>query len=87
MLEAAGIEKARVHDLRHTAASVGVSAGATLLLIGGVLGHRSTQTTARYAHLAADPVRATSEAIGERVAAALDGKASADVVPLPVRRG
>lgn len=87
VLEAAGIEKARVHDLRHTAASVGVSAGATLLLIGGVLGHRSTQTTARYAHLAADPVRATSEAIGERVAAALDGKASADVVPLPVRRG
>jgi site-specific recombinase XerD len=39
------------HDLRHSAASFLASAGANLLEIGAVLGHNSTQTTARYAHL------------------------------------
>jgi integrase len=79
----AGIE-ARIHDLRHSAASIAVAAGASLPLIGGVLGHKSQATTARYAHLSDDPVRATAEAIGDRAAAALDG-ATADVVPM--RRG
>ena len=81
VLKTAGIAHARPHDLRHTAASVGVTAGASLLLIGGVLGHRNSATTARYAHLADDPVRATSEAIAERVATALYG-GLADAVPL-----
>ncbi|MCB1506351.1 MAG: tyrosine-type recombinase/integrase [Hyphomicrobiaceae bacterium] len=74
VLAKAGIEATRVHDLRHSVGAVGVTTGASLLLIGGVLGHRSQQTTQRYAHLSDDPVRATAEAIGERVAAALDGK-------------
>jgi integrase len=73
IVSAAGIEAARVHDLRHTAASVGVAAGVSLTLIGGVLGHKSHQTTARYAHLSDDPVRASSETIAERVARALEG--------------
>ena len=74
VLKAASIDRARIHDLRHTAASVGVAAGVSLTLIGGVLGHKSHQTTARYAHLSDDPVRASSEAIAERIAKALDGK-------------
>lgn len=82
ILKAAGIDAARIHDLRHTSASVGVTTGASLLLIGGVLGHKSSQTTQRYAHLSDDPVRATSEAIAERVARALDGGGSAEVLPL-----
>jgi integrase len=71
VLRTAGIDTARLHDLRHTTASIGVATGATLLLIGGVLGHRSPQTTMRYSHLTDDPVRATSEAIAKSVALAL----------------
>jgi integrase len=77
-----GITHARPHDLRHTAASVGAAAGSSLLLIGGVLGHRSSKTTERYAHLSDDPVRATAETISQRIAKALDGGPSADVVPM-----
>lgn len=65
---ASGIAPARIHDLRHSAASVGVANGASLLLIGGVLGHKSQNTTQRYAHLSDDPVRATSEAIANQIA-------------------
>jgi integrase len=41
----------RFHDLRHTAASLLVNAGVDLYVVGAILGHRSTQTTKRYAHL------------------------------------
>ena len=61
----------RLHDLRHSAASIAAASGASLLLIGRVLGHRQASTTERYAHLTADPVRATAELIGTQVAAAL----------------
>jgi integrase len=83
ILGAAGIDRARIHDLRHTAASVGVAAGVSLTLIGGVLGHKSHQTTARYAHLSDDPVRASSEQIADRIAQALEG---APEVPTSSRR-
>lgn len=43
--------KVRFHDLRHTAASLLVNAGVDLYVVGAILGHRSTQTTKRYAHL------------------------------------
>lgn len=82
VMDRAGIEPTRVHDLRHTVGSIGVSTGASLLLIGGVLGHKSQQATERYAHLDDDPVRATSEAIGERMAASLMGHQSGNVVSL-----
>ena len=81
----AGIAHARPHDLRHTAASVGAAAGSSLLLIGGVLGHRNSKTTERYAHLADDPVRATAETISERIAKALDGQ-TADIVPFALTK-
>jgi len=51
LLGRAGIENLRVHDLRHNWASTALSAGLTLAQIGEQLGHRSTQTTQRYAHL------------------------------------
>jgi integrase len=63
------IDDVRIHDLRHTYASVGVSAGLSLPIIGGLLGHSQPQTTARYAHLYADPIRAATELIGDRLAA------------------
>lgn len=52
----AGLKDARVHDLRHTFASIAVSNGKSLPMIGKLLGHSQVQTTARYAHLARDPV-------------------------------
>lgn len=50
-LKLAGIEDFRWHDLRHTAASMLVTKGATLYECGEVLGHKSLETTKRYAHL------------------------------------
>jgi len=50
----AGLTNFRWHDLRHRAASFMAANGATLLEIGATLGHRSTQTTARYSHLVQD---------------------------------
>ncbi|MDO5622912.1 MAG: tyrosine-type recombinase/integrase [Paracoccus sp. (in: a-proteobacteria)] len=54
--KAAGLDDVRIHDLRHTFASGGLLVGESLPVIGKLLGHTQVQTTARYAHLAADPV-------------------------------
>lgn len=51
-LAAAGVTHFRFHDLRHSAASYLVMAGASLSEVGDVLGHKSVQMTKRYAHLA-----------------------------------
>jgi integrase len=75
----------RIHDLRHTHASVGVTGGASLLIVGKLLGHAQSSTTERYAHLADDPVRQAADAIGNRIAAALGGK-SAQVIGLRAAR-
>ena len=52
----AGLKDARIHDLRHTFASIAVNNGQSLPMIGKLLGHTQVQTTARYAHLANEPV-------------------------------
>jgi integrase len=61
---AAGIKGLRVHDLRHSFASELVSSGASLPLIGALLGHSNPATTARYSHLYDDPQRAAVERVG-----------------------
>jgi hypothetical protein len=53
-----------------------------LPIIGKLLGHTQASTTARYAHLDNDPLRRASEAIGGRIAAAMEGKKSGPVVVL-----
>ncbi len=63
--EAAGIEDVRIHDLRHSFASIAVSGGLTLPLIGKLLGHKKSATTERYAHLADDPIRAANEEVAQ----------------------
>ena len=78
----AGLDGVRLHDLRHTYASFGVGGGLGLPIIGKLLGHTQTSTTARYAHLDNDPLRRASEAIGGRIAAAMEGKKSGPVVAL-----
>jgi integrase len=83
----AGLDGVRLHDLRHSFASVAASGGMSLPMIGKLLGHTQAATTERYAHLAADPVRAANEAIGARLAAVMKGEAKAEVVELPKRAG
>jgi len=78
----AGLPDLRIHDLRHTHASVGAAGGLSLHLIGALLGHKRPGTTARYAHLADDPIRAAADRVANRIAAALEGRPGADVVPL-----
>jgi integrase len=72
----AGLDGVRIHDLRHTHASVGAGAGLGLPIIGKLLGHTQASTTARYAHLDADPLRRASERIGSQIAAGMGGQKS-----------
>jgi integrase len=67
----AGLEDVRIHDLRHTHASVGAGMGLGLPIIGKLLGHTQPATTQRYAHLDNDPLKKASEHIGSRLAAAM----------------
>jgi len=78
-----GLNGVRIHDLRHSFASLAAAGGASLLLIGKLLGHSNQATTARYAHLSADPLRAVNDAVGGRLAA-LDKpvESGAEIVPL-----
>ena len=69
---AAKLDDVRLHDLRHSFASVAASGGQSLVVIGKMLGHSQPATTARYAHLADDPVKAANDAVGGRIAAAMD---------------
>jgi integrase len=58
-----GLQDVHIHDLRHTFASLLVSGGASLEMIGKLLGHSQTQTTLRYAHLMDSPLRAGVDAV------------------------
>ena len=78
-----GLVDCRVHDLRHTHASVGAAAGLSLPLIGALLGHRSPQTTMRYAHLRDDPLQQAAATVGGGIAAAVRGRPGAEVVQHP----
>ena len=70
----AGLDNARVHDLRHTFASFAVSGGQGLPMIGKMLGHTQVQTTARYAHLATDPIKQATADVSASIEAALQGE-------------
>lgn len=63
----AGLTDMRMHDLRHSFASIAVSAGTSLPIIGALLGHRDSTTTQRYAHLSDDPLRNASELVDRRI--------------------
>lgn len=70
LCKAAGISGLRIHDLRHSFASQLASGGASLPLIGALLGHSNPATTHRYSHLFDDPQRAAVERVGAIVSAA-----------------
>ena len=74
----ADLEDVRVHDLRHSFASVMASKGASLPMIGALLGHSNPITTARYSHLFTDPLRTLVDEVGHVVT----GTKSAEVTPI-----
>lgn len=69
----AGLNDVRIHDLRHTFASGALAIGEALPMIGKLLGHTQVQTTARYAHLADNPIRDSANRISGEIARALFG--------------
>lgn len=86
--EAADLEDLRLHDVRHSFASILVAGGATLPMIGRLLGHTQVSTTQRYAHLDVDPLRELVGKVGaavngaEKIAAEKKAKASTKVTQL-----
>lgn len=70
----AGLEGLRIHDLRHSFASVGAWSGLGLPVIGKLLGHADTKTTQRYAHIADEPARRAADLIADQIATAIGGK-------------
>ncbi len=75
------LKDVRLHDLRHTYASIAAGLGEGLPIIGKLLGHSQAATTHRYAHLAADPVKEANERVGTAISELMNG-ASGKVVPL-----
>jgi integrase len=79
----ADLQGLRLHDLRHSFASVLASAGLSLPVIGALLGHTQPATTARYAHLFEDPLRAAAERVGAIVTGIGDNNSpTANVIEL-----
>lgn len=65
--KSAGLDDVRLHDLRHSFASRGLIVGEGLPMIGKLLGHSQIQTTARYAHLANDPIKLAADRIANGI--------------------
>jgi site-specific recombinase XerD len=78
----------RLHDLRHSFASFAIADGATLFMVGKILGHKQTRTTEIYAHLADDPVRAVADRAAKRITNAMkrNKPTDAEVVRLASRQ-
>lgn len=70
----AGLDGLRIHDLRHSFASVGAWSGLGLPIIGKLLGHADAKTTQRYAHVDVDSSRRAADAIASQISAAMGGK-------------
>ena len=75
----AGLDDVRIHDLRHSFASRALALGESLPMIGKLLGHTQVQTTARYAHLANESVKASGSRIADSIGAdILSGEVQAE---------
>ncbi len=81
----AGLEKVRLHDLRHTYASRLVSEGVSLHIVGRLLGHTQPQTTARYAHLDDEALRRATDSFAKVVEVEAEGS-EAELASLPGER-
>lgn len=80
--QVAGLSDVRPHDLRHAFASVTVTGGLSLVMVGKLLGHTEAKTTQRYAHLANDPQQAAAAQVAGRISDAMKGpEGGAEIVP------
>lgn len=73
---AAKLDDLRLHDLRHSFASVPASTGESLLVVRSLLGHKRVATTERYAHLGDDPAKRAADRTSGSIAAWLGVKAT-----------
>ena len=80
----ASLADLRLHDLRHSFASMAVAGGLSLPVIGALLGHTQSATTQRYAHLAADPLKKANTLIGEWINSAMTGENANAALPRQV---
>ena len=80
----ADLNDVRIHDLRHSFASVAVGLGEGLPIVGKLLGHTQYRTTQRYAHISVDPAKAATERVGAAIAGMM-GNRTGQVVPLRKR--
>lgn len=67
----ADLEGVRLHDLRHSFASTAVGAGQSLYITSRLLGHKTSSTSERYAHLADDPLRRAADRTAGTIAEAM----------------
>jgi integrase len=79
---AAGLDDVHLHDLRHTVGTYAGQSGANAFLVRDLLRHSDLSMTHRYVNKADDPVRTLNDLVGERIAAGLEGRPPATVVPL-----
>jgi len=79
-----GLGDVRLHDLRHSFASLAASQGVSLQMIGKLLGHSVPATTARYSHLTRDAAAAVNDQLGQAITAAIekDEQPTANVVSI-----
>ncbi|MDD2760528.1 MAG: tyrosine-type recombinase/integrase [Methylomonas sp.] len=68
VLKKADIKNFRIHDLRHSHASIAINNGASLYEVQHLLGHSQSKTTTRYAHLADETLRKVSDTISHTIA-------------------
>lgn len=79
--ETAGVaSNVRIHDIRHSWASMAVSSGLSLALIGKLMGHTNSRTTERYAHLYEDPLRRAAAKVGSAIESA--GSSQGDLIAI-----
>lgn len=81
--EAAQLDGLRLHDLRHTVASVAASGGATLPMVAALLGHKDLKSTQRYAHLFDEAKQQAADRTAGDIEAAMQGRATPVVALRP----
>ncbi|WMT73934.1 site-specific integrase [Bradyrhizobium sp. Ash2021] len=79
---AADLADVHLHDLRHTVGTYAGQSGANAFLVRDLLRHSDLSMTGRYVNKSDDPVRTLNDLVGERIAAGLEGRPPAVVVPL-----
>ena len=84
-IDGARLDDIRIHDLRRTMGSWQARLGASLLIIGKSLGHKSQAATAVYAHLDTDPIRESMGRAASAMLVAAGAKPAADVTKLKTR--